>query len=306
MARYMPGGRVVLSSGDFELSGPVQPYKEHSKLEGQGQSTLLRPHTTGFTSLIQWDDTQSTHAPQHGSIESMELLTDGDDHYDLDPQALILLKQGGLTRVRDVHTRGGGFQIEQSSRNTVSECYIFSDAATVYNYAGVYLLGSSANSIHDFLNTVTNNLIDQPGEQGVRAQWQAHLHVSGNDVFKPSRRDPGFYSGYRFMSDVTLSLLADNGVSKQIGAVAPALHGINEAGSDNYVVANRVDGTGSSGDLNITGTGSVGAANHGDGAVSYHGEQSGVTQAREGGENVWVQSTAPTAQYVGDLWIDSS
>lgn len=30
------------------------------------------------------------------------------------------------------------------------------------------------------------------------------------------------------------------------------------------------------------------------------------TRAREGGKNIWVQSTAPTAEAVGDLWIDTT
>lgn len=304
MARYMPGGRVVLSSGDFELSGPVQPYKEHSKLEGQGQSTLLRPHTTGFAHLIQWDETNSAHAPQHGSIESMELLTDGDDHYDLDAQQLIRMFGGWQTTIKDVHTRGGGFQLEQCDRCTVTECDLLSDAGTVYNYAGVYLLGDSTNSIHDFLNVVERCLFDQPGEQGMRAQWQSNLHVTGCEVWKASQADLNFYSCYRLMSD-TVDSLIDDCEAGQPGA-AEALHGINEHGARNFVVANRVDGTGSDGDVRIAGTDSVGAANHADGYVWYAGTQKGLAQAREGGENIWVQSTAPTAEYVGDLWIDSS
>lgn len=264
MARYMPGGRVVLSSGEFELSGPVRPGKSHTTLQGMGHSTLLRPHAGGFTNLIAWDYTASSVAPEHGVIEHLQLLTTDDDHWDLnDDQALYV--RGMHTRAHDIHTRGCGITLEGEGHQELHECQAMQDGNTNYDFTGITVLASNGNGHRHVVGCSTNftgahGILVSGGRDDLVAGCTVH---EGGLVGTADRYGIGLF-------DSDSPTAAANIIANDRGDLAYAIREWGTNAANAYVGPNQAHGG-----VSIEGTGSRGSGNfdQATGELLHHGDQ---------------------------------
>lgn len=263
MARYIPGGRVVLADGTYEIGNQIQLTRQKTHLMGMGGATHLRPNgsTTGYTAITRIFDL-------HCRIGHM-LIYDSDDPGLGDVRYAVYAHGNDdvwWPIIESVHTHGGEFR--------------FVDV----NGPGLFQIEHHGQPVPGS---------DNPGVEGIHIDNESRLaRIHGGYISRPRRRcillsgDGGTFSERNIVEGVLCedasqeslgsydAILLHNGITRSVVAGcsvigAGARYGINEysSGDENAILNNRLNNSGGTGDLSVSGTGSVSALNHADGTV---------------------------------------
>lgn len=244
MARYIPGGRVVLADGTYEFGGPVSLDKQKAHLQGMGGSTHIRPSTTGFSTLLNVDDV-------HVRVGYLLLLDTGDSQHDL----RYAVRDIGQfwTVVEHVHTHGAEFGFDGS----------IGPAIIQLEHHGSSTGGNAGQEAIGFTN--------DPDGFGVQ-----HGRVHGGWIENPDRRAVLFFNAdectiegmksrtaSREAQDTYDQILLSGGTANSnvlgcpVQGVGQPRYALREDsdGTNNAIVGNRATG-GATGNLSINGSGS--------------------------------------------------
>lgn len=263
MARYIPGGRVVLADGTYEFGGSVSLNKQKAHLQGMGGATHIRPSATGFDRLIQVDEV-------HCRVGWLMLFDSGDTVHDL-RYALVDNAQW-WTIVESVHSHGAEFSFEDATGPGVYQVEIHPQPAAGDNPGshGVRFYGTDpANSLYCDWGRVHGGWIDEVRFHALNLIAARNCSIEGTDVHRASMEDPFSYDAVRLHRDNEDCSV----IGSHINGDGYCLNGVNErSGQNNYrnsVLGNRIEGSSSSSgsDLVMGGTDSKSAANHADGTI---------------------------------------
>lgn len=265
MARYIPGGRVVLSDGTFEFGGSVSLSRQKTWLVGMGGSTHIRPETTGFSSLLTIDEV-------HCRIRDVLLLDSGDDLHDVQFGVRVDDRQSGSRAwpiVENVHTHGLECRFDEVLGPAVinHEWHSPPDASSI---SWDCLLFFSNDDIWPLrLPRVHGGFFTRAGQMAIRFRAVTNGHIEGVHIDEGSESSLGTYPAIRFENTADLPTDNSSVVGCTVKGANKLSHAILEQSGceSNAFLGNNLNGSGQTADLEVNGTGSVSAANHADGTV---------------------------------------
>lgn len=253
MARYIPGGRVVLADGTYELGGSVSLNRQKAHLQGMGGSTHLRPSTTGFNRLIQVDEI-------HCRVGYLLLLDSGDTQHDL--RFALYDTSQWWTIVEDVHTHGAELGFRGTTGPAVIQLEFHGSSAG--GNAGDRPIGfeKDADGFGCDYARVHGGWLEFSDREQILLANANQSHVTGVSTRSGNLAGAGVSAVRLF--DTSYSQV-DSCHIEGLNDVKYALHD-NPGGTSNSILGNRAVG-GSTQDLLVEGSGSLSAANFADGTI---------------------------------------
>lgn len=253
MARYIPGGRVVLADGTYELGGSVNLNKQKAHLQGMGGATHLRPSTTGFDRLLDVNEV-------HVRVGYLLLLDTGDSQHDL---RFALFESGQFwTIVDNVHTHGAEFGFRGSTGPAVIQLEFHGSSAG--GNAGDRPIGfeKDADGFGCDYARVHGGWLEFSDREQILLSNTNKSHVTGVSTRSGDLANAGVAAVRLF--DARYSTVD----SSHVDALGDAKYGVhdNTGGTSNSILGNRIEG-GSTQDLLVEGSGSLSAANFADGTI---------------------------------------
>lgn len=256
MARYIPGGRVVLADGTYEFGGSVSLNKQKAHLQGMGGSTHIRPSTTGFNSLITVDEV-------HCRVGYVLLLDSGDDQHDL-RYALYDVSQW-WTIVENVHTHGAELRFDGSTGPAIIQHEFHGSSATGGADAGqnAVTFYNDADGFGVNYGRVHGGWMEYADRRTISIGNGTECTVEGLHCRVASQEAEDTYDMVLLWDGTGYSTV----MGCHLAGVGQPRYTVHEAsaGNDNSILGNRITG-GVTQDLFLEGTG-VSAANYADGTI---------------------------------------
>lgn len=250
MARYIPGGRVVLADGTYGLGGSVSLNRQKAHLQGVGGATHLRPSTTGFTTLIDVDDI-------HCRIGYLLLFDSGDTVHDL--RYAISDNTQFWTIIESVHTHGAEVIVRGGTGPAVIQHEFHgrgpgNKAINFFTDADGF--GVSYGRVH-------GGWIEKPDHETIKISDGTECTVEGVHGREASMDGQGNYDMVRLENSTAYCTV--NGCN--FAGLNMPRYIVHETGNgtDNSILGNRLTG-GNTSDLNLAGTG-VSGGNYADGTI---------------------------------------
>lgn len=265
MARYIPGGRVVLADGTYELGGSVSLNRQKAHLQGMGGSTHLRPSTTGFTALLTADEV-------HTRVGWLMLIDSGDSAHDV--RYGLLDNAQAWTVAEMVHSHGAELRFDDAQGPTVIQFEHHGQGSADTNagsYAVFFYSSDPANNARTTYPRVEGGWISEAWQSGTLLLGVDHGSIKAVTFDNNSQSsyfgsDPNRFAGIDLMNTRYSSVL-----SCHMTPTSNHLHGVHDRSdcTENTVFGNKLERAayGTNSDLLVEGTDSVHAANHADGTI---------------------------------------